>query len=218
MAIKAPEVVMATKSLVASGDPVHAVKMAGAVLPSDALPLPHAVRARTAIPRAAAAFTMPFWARRTSTQKLTPELPNWFPLRLKTVANPVIGDSLASTYVVGMNEGVVSPETLLDQLRAAVEVVAAASQDQLAWCLNGRISFPVDEIPQSFEQVAFTHRPRLRESALLSAQADGRIDDLLAYFAHMRALGRPGLWQHEGLDEPEWEVARSKASQVLEVL
>ena len=37
------------------------------------------------------------------------------------------------------------PETLLDQLRAAVEVVAATSQDQLAWCLNG--SLPVDEIP-----------------------------------------------------------------------
>jgi hypothetical protein len=34
----------------------------------------------------------------------------------------------------------------------------------------------------------------------------------------MRAPGRPILWQDEGLDEPEWEVARSKASQILQVL
>ena len=83
---------------------------------------------------------------------------------------------------------------------------------------NGRISVPVDEIPQNLEGAAFTHRPRLREAGLLSPLADARINDLLAYFDHMRALGRPSLWQDEGLDEPEWAVARSKASEALEAL
>jgi hypothetical protein len=117
-----------------------------------------------------------------------------------------------------MSEDTVSPEVLLDQLRTELQLVAAPSQDLLAWCRNGSVPVPVDEIPQSLEMVAFTHRPLLRASDLLGLQADDRIDDLLAYFDHMRALVRPILWQDEGLDEPEWEVARSKARQVLQIL
>jgi hypothetical protein len=120
--------------------------------------------------------------------------------------------------VFWMSEDAVSPEMLLVQLRTELQLVAAPSQYQLAWCRNGSVPVPVNEIPQSLEMVAFTHRPRLRASDLLGPEADDRIDDLLAYFDHMRAPGRPILWQDEGLDEPEWEVARSKASQILQVL
>jgi hypothetical protein len=34
----------------------------------------------------------------------------------------------------------------------------------------------------------------------------------------MRAVGKSNLWQVEGLDEPEWQVARSKAQLALDSL
>jgi len=110
-----------------------------------------------------------------------------------------------------MSAGIVSPETLLEQLRAHLEVVAASSQDQLAWCLNGPIAVPVVEIPQSLDMVAFTHRPRIREAGLLPPEADARIDELLDWFTSMRSIERPILWEDAGLDEPEWEVATCRA-------
>jgi len=103
----------------------------------------------------------------------------------------------------------VSPETLLEQLREVLEVVAATSQKQLAWCKSGKIWVPVDEIPQSLEQVAFTHRPRMREAGLLTSAADTRIDDLLDYFGEMRNLEKHLLWQEDGLDESEWEAKQA---------
>ena len=117
-----------------------------------------------------------------------------------------------------MSKGVQSPEALLEQLRGSLEDVASPSEIQLAWCKTGRIWVPVDEIFQSLEDVAFTHRPRLREAGLLPLDADALIDELLDWFTSMRSLDHPILWDDAGLDEPEWEVARSKARQVLEVL
>jgi hypothetical protein len=117
-----------------------------------------------------------------------------------------------------MSEGIVSPETLLGQLWAQLEVVAASSKNQLAWCLNCQIAVPVDEIPQLLDQIAFTHRSRISEAGLLPTAADAGIDDLLDWFSSMRSLDHPILWDDAGLDEPEWEVARSKARSVLAVL
>lgn len=112
----------------------------------------------------------------------------------------------------------VSPETLLEELREELALVAATSRAQLAWCKSGQILVPVDEIPQSLDQVAFTHRPRIREAGLLTAAADARIDELLQHFQEMRNLEKPALWQDDGLDEPEWSVARHKAEQALSEL
>ena len=121
-----------------------------------------------------------------------------------------------------MSRGIVSPETLLDQLREELELVAATSQTQLSWCESHRM--PVDEIHQWFRQVAFTHRPRIREAGLLSAHADVAIDELLAQFdsmwAESQSLSRNGrtVWQPEGLDGPEWKAARMKAQLALDML
>lgn len=121
-----------------------------------------------------------------------------------------------------MSRGIVSPETLLDQLREELELVAASSQAQLAWCESHRR--PVDEFHQSFRQITFTHRPRIREAGLLSPQADDAIDELIAQFDKMWdesqkcPPGRAIVWQSEGLDGLEWEAARRKAQLALDML
>jgi hypothetical protein len=83
---------------------------------------------------------------------------------------------------------------------------------------------PVDEIHQSFRQVAFTHRPRIREAGLLSTQADAEIDELIAQFDRMwdesqqLPQEKAVVWQPEGLDGSEWEAARRKAQRALDML
>jgi hypothetical protein len=113
---------------------------------------------------------------------------------------------------------VVSPETLLSQIRDAVETVAKPADRQLEWCLEGPIAVPVDEIFQSLGMTVPLFFPRLKEAGLLDPEVERLLLDLMSYFDHMRRLQHPRLWEDEGLDEPEWEEARRQARHILPLL
>lgn len=100
----------------------------------------------------------------------------------------------------------------------SLEVVAEPADRQLAWCVEGRISVPVDEIFQNLGMTVPLFFPRLKEAGLLDPKVELGLLDLMACFDHMRSLAHPRLWEDEGLDEPEWEEARRRARRLLPLL
>ena len=108
--------------------------------------------------------------------------------------------------------GEVAPSESLDQLLEVAELLAAPSEEQVAWLRGAKV--PVDELVLQYTDIVPGWIPRLRADNVLALNADMALSELSSVIAALPP--EEGLWTEEALLlDPRWNTVRSAARDVV---
>lgn len=108
--------------------------------------------------------------------------------------------------------GAVAPSELLDQLLEVVQLLAAPSEEQVAWLRGARV--PVDELVLQYTAIVPGWIPRLRAENVLVLKTESLLSKLSSVIAGLPP--EEGLWTEDALLlDPRWNVVRSAARNVV---
>jgi hypothetical protein len=111
----------------------------------------------------------------------------------------------------------ITARELLNQLREAVELLAAPGDEQERWLIQHRM--PVDELALQLDDAVPGWFPRLAGAGLLDPKAEASLRALDAELGRFSGPQNASLWTEEALyDATEWTNVRTLAARALSTL
>ena len=108
--------------------------------------------------------------------------------------------------------GAVAPSELLDRLLEVAELLAAPSEEQVAWIRGAKV--PVDELVLQYMDIVPGWIPRLQAENVLLPNAEKVLSKLSSVIAGLPP--EEGLWTEDALVlDPRWSAVRSAARDVV---